>query len=105
MFEPKENGIVVEGKPHTWMYCPQCKTWAVRCGKCQNVCCNGGSGRSIQGFDCDCTEAYDIQDQWFDSPEYETWRNSDDYKIKEAEAIEEMNHFWEDFNLQAKSIK
>lgn len=86
--KPYENKIVCAGRPHTWFYCQQCKTWAIKCGFCHNNCCNGGSGENCPD---QCSEAYSLQDQWFSSNEFKKWVKSLDYKTREKKAIGEMS--------------
>lgn len=46
---------------HTWAFCPSCKRWMIRCGKCGNNTCNGGYGTLPNGAECDlCPEAYSL---------------------------------------------
>lgn len=57
-------------KNHKIAYCGTCRQNMIICGTCGNNCCNGGSGQ-IDGKLCpDCDEAYDIQTEYWASPEY-----------------------------------
>lgn len=50
-------------------YCGLCQCYMVRCGVCNNNCCNGGSGE-IDGVTCqDCLDAYAIQDLYDANPD------------------------------------
>lgn len=48
---------------HVWAICPDCGPY-VQCA-CGNNCCNGGSGRSIGRNDCDCDDAYELQNEGY----------------------------------------
>lgn len=49
-------------KEHRWEVCSMCGPMVV-CGNCGNNCCNGASGKTgSQSIDCDCDDAYDMQD-------------------------------------------
>lgn len=58
----KSAGVVK--LPHRLDECPMCGTHVV-CGFCGNNCCNGSSGRQVNGADCDCEEAYAQQAKYF----------------------------------------
>lgn len=52
---------------HTLAYCDHCKDEMVRCGTCDNNCCNGSSGPN-PGIDTscpDCDEAYVHQSMYW----------------------------------------
>jgi hypothetical protein len=66
----KEN--MIQSK-HTLSYCNQCECEMVLCSVCNNNCCNGGSGKTINGSDCDCKEAYEHQDIYSETPEMITF--------------------------------
>ena len=44
-----------------WEWCDQCEDWFIRCPKCGNNSCNGGSGE-VDGEDCDvCSLSHSYQ--------------------------------------------
>lgn len=46
---------------HKLSYCLLCDYEIVKCGTCNNNCCNGGSGQ-VDGKPCpDCDDAYNMQ--------------------------------------------
>ena len=70
---------------HTWEYCGLCKRPMVVCGKCGNICCNGGYG-TVDGGQCqECESAYEMQAS-NEPPEF-----SESYK---AAREKEHRDFW-----------
>lgn len=45
-----------------WADCPICGRH-VKCGRCGNNCCNGGTGTLPDGTECGCESAYALQDK------------------------------------------
>lgn len=45
-----------------WGWCNHCDAPFVRCSKCGNNCCNGGTQKLPNGEPCGCDEAYAHQD-------------------------------------------
>ena len=93
-FNPIEGNLIIPTSLHTWHYCTQCRDWIVICGICGNNCCNGGSGKTTGTTNCNCDEAYSIQFQWFDSPEYLMWLETPEYKKRYDEAQLRNEKFW-----------
>ncbi len=77
---------------HTLSYCPGCQTEMVKCGSCNNNCCNGGNGKANgsgpggTGPDCpDCNDAYDVQTMHWDNPGSVEFANTDN--LEELKAV------------------
>jgi len=62
----KESKVpfVIDEEGFRWEWCELCKTAYVRCSKCNNNCCNGGTG-DIEGQRCGCEEAYVHQHKYW----------------------------------------
>ncbi len=87
---------------HTLSYCPGCRTEMVRCGTCNNNCCNGGSGQ-IDGNVCpDCDDAYDAQTMHHNEPGSVEFAKVDDLDtLKKTKSY--MDEFFEKFvDLEAE---
>ena len=46
-----------------WGWCQLCDAPFVRCQRCGNNCCNGGTGELEDGSQCGCADAYDHQEK------------------------------------------
>lgn len=60
-FEGKKYKPIITGTDE-WDDCHMCGRH-VRCGKCGNNCCNGGTGTLQDDTECGCETAYIIQDK------------------------------------------
>lgn len=48
---------------HILFFCKTCECYAIKCRKCGNNTCNGGSGKTILNKNCDCIEAHQINNK------------------------------------------